>query len=62
MGNISSSKLRGQTVPNLILIDAYKEKLEFPDLKRAAYDKYHEFEPDQMIIEAKAAGSPLILN
>ena len=50
----------GQTVPNLILIDAYKEKLEFPDLKRAAYDKYHEFEPDQMIIEAKAAGSPLI--
>jgi predicted phage terminase large subunit-like protein len=50
----------GQTVPNLILIDAYKEKLEFPELKRAAYDKYHEFEPDQMIIEAKAAGSPLI--
>jgi predicted phage terminase large subunit-like protein len=50
----------GQTVPNLILIDAYKEKLEFPELKRAAYDKYHEFDPDQMIIEAKAAGSPLI--
>ena len=50
----------GESIPNLILIDAYKEKLEFPDLKRAAYDKYHEFEPDQMIIEAKAAGSPLI--
>ena len=50
----------GRTRPNLILIDAYKEKLEFPDLKRAAYDKYWEFEPDQMIIEAKAAGSPLI--
>jgi len=50
----------GQNVPNLILIDAYKEKLEFPELKKAAYDKYHEFEPDQMIIEAKAAGSPLI--
>ena len=42
------------------MIDAYKEKLEFPELKKAAYDKYHEFEPDQMIIEAKAAGSPLI--
>lgn len=52
----------GRTRPNLILIDAYKEKLEFPDLKRAAYDKYWEFEPDQMIIEAKAAGSPLILS
>ena len=50
----------GQTIPNLILLDAFKEKLEFPDLKRAAYDKYWEWEPDQMIIEAKAAGSPLI--
>ena len=51
---------QGETVPNLILLDAYKEKLEFPDLKRAAYEKYWEFEPDQMIVEAKAAGSPLI--
>ena len=50
----------GETVPNLILLDAYKEKLEFPELKRAAYEKYWEFEPDQMIVEAKAAGSPLI--
>src|SRR6056300_179787 len=50
----------GETVPNLILLDAYKEKLEFPDLKRAAYEKYWEYEPDQMIVEAKAAGSPLI--
>ena len=51
---------QGETVPNLILLDAYKEKLEFPDLKRAAYEKYWEYEPDQMIVEAKAAGSPLI--
>jgi len=50
----------GESVPNLILLDAFKEKLEFPDLKRAAYEKYWEFEPDQMIVEAKAAGSPLI--
>ena len=50
----------GVTVPNLILLDAYKEKLEFPELKRAAYEKYWEYEPDQMIVEAKAAGSPLI--
>ena len=50
----------GDSHPNLILLDAYKEKLEFPDLKRAAYEKYWEYEPDQMIVEAKAAGSPLI--
>jgi predicted phage terminase large subunit-like protein len=47
-------------MPNIILLDAYKEKLEFPDLKRAAYDKYREFEPDQMIVEKKASGAPLI--
>jgi predicted phage terminase large subunit-like protein len=46
--------------PNIILLDAYKEKLEFPELKRAAYDKYMEFEPDQMIVEKKASGAPLI--
>lgn len=50
----------GKTVPNLILLDAYKEKLEFPDLKRAAYEKYWEYEPDQMVVEKKASGAPLI--
>lgn len=50
----------GKTVPNLILLDAYKEKLEFPELKRAAYEKYWEYEPDQMVVEKKASGAPLI--
>ena len=50
----------GKSVPNLILLDAYKEKLEFPELKRAAYEKYWEYEPDQMVVEKKASGSPLI--
>ena len=39
-----------------------RKNLEFPELKRAAYEKYWEYEPDQMIVEAKAAGSPLILS
>jgi hypothetical protein len=34
----------GKSIPNLILLDAYKEKLEFPELKRMAYEKYCEFE------------------
>ena len=50
----------GKSMPNIILLDAYKEKLEFPDLKRAAYDKFKEFDPDQMIVEKKASGAPLI--
>jgi predicted phage terminase large subunit-like protein len=50
----------GKSQPNLILLDAFKEKLEFPELKRAAYDKYLEFDPDQLIVEKKASGAPLI--
>jgi len=50
----------GKDVPNLILLDSFKDKLEFPDLKRAAYEHYWEWEPDQMIVEKKASGAPLI--
>jgi len=50
----------GVDQPNLILLDAFKEKLEFPELKRAAYEKYIEYEPDQLIVEKKASGAPLI--
>jgi predicted phage terminase large subunit-like protein len=44
---------------NLILIDAIQERLEFPDLKRRAKEKYNEYNPDAFIVEAKAAGTPL---
>ena len=50
----------GKFVPNLILLDAYQERLEFPELKRKAQDKYNEYKPDAFIVEAKAAGMPLI--
>jgi predicted phage terminase large subunit-like protein len=50
----------GNEKPNLILLDAYKEKLEFPDLKRMALEKYREYEPDQLVVEKKASGAPLI--
>lgn len=44
----------------LILLDAFKGKWEFPELKKVAKAHYIEWEPDITIIEAKAAGSPLI--
>ena len=44
----------------IILLDALQERLEFPDLKKRAYDMYQEYEPDAFIVEAKAAGTPLI--
>ena len=50
----------GYMAPNVILLDAFQERLEFPELKRRAYDQYKQWMPDACIVEAKAAGSPLI--
>jgi predicted phage terminase large subunit-like protein len=48
------------TVANIILLDALKERLEFPELKKAAQELYMDWQPDACIVEAKAAGTPLI--
>jgi len=45
---------------NIILLDAYKERLEFPELKERAMSMYKEWEPDSFIVEAKASGAPLV--
>jgi predicted phage terminase large subunit-like protein len=50
----------GRTVPNLILLDAYRKRMEFPELKIKAQEHYVDWEPDALIIEAKAAGAPLV--
>jgi len=47
-------------ITNIILLDALEERLEFPDLKTRAYEMYKEYKPDAFIVEAKAAGTPLI--
>jgi predicted phage terminase large subunit-like protein len=45
---------------NIIMLDAFKDKLEFPELKDKAKQMYDDWEPDTCVIEAKAAGAPLI--
>jgi predicted phage terminase large subunit-like protein len=45
---------------NIILLDAFKKRMEFPELKEKAFQNYTYWEPDAFVIEAKAAGSPLI--
>ena len=45
---------------HIILLDAYKERLEFPELKKRAYEMYIESEPDAFIVEGKASGMPLV--
>ena len=44
---------------NLILLDAVKERYEFPELRRKALEQYKYWDPEMVIIEAKASGLPL---
>jgi predicted phage terminase large subunit-like protein len=46
--------------PNIILLDAVKKRVEFPELKEWAYEAYQEWEPDSVIIEKRASGASLI--
>jgi predicted phage terminase large subunit-like protein len=45
---------------NIILLNAFKARMEFPELKQRAQKEFKEWDPDTLIVEAKAAGSPLI--
>ena len=45
---------------SLILLDSLKGRYEFPELKRLAYDQYLYWKPETILVEAKAAGLPLI--
>jgi len=55
-----NGRKREATVPNIILLDSFKEKMEFPELKEVAFKHYKAFNPDTLIVEAKASGQPLI--
>jgi len=46
--------------PNIILLNAWRDRLEFPELKAKTLELYEEWEPDSVIIEKKASGAPLI--
>jgi len=50
----------GAPQANIILLNAYRERMEFPRLKQVAIEEYKEWEPDSIIIEKKASGAPLI--
>jgi predicted phage terminase large subunit-like protein len=44
----------------VILLDAFKDRMAFPELKAIALKHYKEWSPDAFIVEKKAAGAPLI--
>jgi len=45
--------------PGLILLDSQKGRWDFPELKEVALDQYKYWDPDTVIVEAKASGLPL---
>ena len=44
---------------NIILLNAIKKRVEFPELKDLAYQQYEEYQPDAFIVEKKSAGTAL---
>tara|TARA_R100001369_G_scaffold40124_1_gene66203 strand:+ start:976 stop:2436 length:1461 start_codon:yes stop_codon:yes gene_type:complete len=44
---------------HIILLDARRGRWDFPELKSTAKEEYKYWEPDMVIIEAKATGTPL---
>jgi predicted phage terminase large subunit-like protein len=45
--------------PNILLMDVRKGRWDFPDLKRQAKEQYDYWQPDNVLIEAKATGTTL---
>jgi len=58
-GKIGEEHYKGDEA-HLILIDCIKERFDFPELKQEAMRLYEYWAPDNVIIEAKGSGLPLI--
>ena len=43
----------------IMLLNAERGRWDFPELKAVAYDTYQEYNPDMVLIEAQASGTPL---
>jgi len=44
---------------NIILLNAIKKRLEFPELKQLCIDEYKDWEPDSFVVEKKSNGAAL---
>ena len=44
---------------NIVLLDVMRQRLDFPELKRIAKELYDKWQPDNVLIEAKATGITL---
>lgn len=44
---------------NIILLNAIKKRMEFPDLKKMVLEEYKEWQPDAFVVEKKSNGAAL---
>ena len=44
---------------NIILLNAIKKRMEFPDLKQMVLEEYKEWQPDMFVVEKKSNGAAL---
>jgi predicted phage terminase large subunit-like protein len=49
----------GKKQANIILLNAWKKRMEFPELKRTMIEDYEEWQPDAFIVEKKSNGAAL---
>ena len=56
MWGVFTTQDRGE---DIILLNAFKGRYEFPELRRVALEEYRDWKPDMVIVEAKASGLPL---
>jgi len=50
----------GKKLPNVILLDAFRKRMEFPELKKVAFEMYQQWKPEAFVVEKRASGAPLI--
>ena len=55
-----NSPTTGLPIANIILLHAWQERMEFPELKKRMLEEYHDWEPDTLIVEKKSAGAQII--
>ena len=48
-----------ENMHQIILLNAIKRRMEFPELKALSMEEYQQWEPDAFIVEKKSSGTPL---
>lgn len=50
----------GRRAPQIMLLDAWQDRVEFPRLKQQAQIMYQEWSPNSVVVEGRGSGQPLI--